>query len=221
VKGVVVGERYAVGISVASRKPATVISKSGRRGYWLVEWPDGEQGEISSHQMVSPWADHAVLLVRYQDNMAKRLTWEQLQAGARCPGCQRPIRGTRPDLTGLAVEVLRQGLREPVAETTWEAERGIHLATDVGEFMRRTDQGWVTTGAGAVALRLHDEDEQWAARHADELDLHEGSSGWRIAGGPAHCGFCCPPPPLSPEQIARIAAILRSGTGGGRWRLAM
>ena len=215
-RGVRVGEQYAVGISVGSRRPATVIARVHRRGYWVVEWPDGEREEVSSYQMVSLWADYEAVLARYEENMAKRLTWEQLQASAPCPGCQRPLRGTRPDLVGLAVDVLRRGLHAPVTEGAWEAERGIRLALDAGEFLRHTGEGWVTTDAGAEALRQHDEDLDWSACHADALDVHERTASWRIAGGPVHCGFCCPPPPLSPEQIARVVENLRSGASADR-----
>ena len=33
-------------------------------------------------------------------------------------------------------------------------------------------------------------------------------SSWKGGGGPIHCSRCCPPPPLSPEQIAQISRIL-------------
>lgn len=187
-----------------------MIASAGRRSYWMVEWPDGGREEISSHQMVSVWADYEVVLARYEENIAKRLTWEQLQADTACPGCQRPLRGTHPALVGLAVEVLRQGLQAPVSEDTWEGERGIRLALGAGDLLRHTGEGWVTIDAGVEALRQHDEDTDWPACHADALDIHERAASWRIAGGPTHCGFCCPPPPLSPERIARVAEILRS-----------
>lgn len=210
VRGVRVGEQYAVGISVGSRRPATVIASADRRSYWVVEWPDGGREEISSHQMVSVWTDYEVVLARYEQNMAKRLTWEQLQADAACPGCQRPLRDRHPALVGLAVDVLRQGLEAPVSEDTWEAEHGIRMALGGGALLRPAGEGWVTADAGVEALRQHDEDADWLACHADALDVHERAASWRIAGGPTHCGFCCPPPPLSPEQIARVAEILRS-----------
>jgi hypothetical protein len=215
-KGVAVGQPYAVGTTLSSRKRATVVSKSGRRGYWSVEWADGGREEVSSHQMVSLWADHEVVLARYKENMAKRLTWEQLQGGASCPGCQRPLRDSRPHRFGLAVEVLRRGVREPVAGSTREAERGIELALGAGELLRNTGDGWVTTAAGAEGLRLHVEDTNWAAHHADALDMHERAGSWRLEHGPIHCGFCCPPPPLSPEQSARVLELLRSTRRQGR-----
>jgi hypothetical protein len=45
-------------------------------------------------------------------------------------------------------------------------------------------------------------DEEFRFRHPDH-----GLS-WTAGGGPIHCSRCCPPPPLSPEQIAQISRIL-------------
>jgi len=45
-------------------------------------------------------------------------------------------------------------------------------------------------------------DEEFRLRHPDH-----GLS-WTAGGGPIHCSRCCPPPPLSPEQIAHISRIL-------------
>jgi hypothetical protein len=45
-------------------------------------------------------------------------------------------------------------------------------------------------------------EEEFGLRHPQH-----GSS-WTAGGGPIHCSRCCPPPPLSPEQIAHINRIL-------------
>jgi hypothetical protein len=45
-------------------------------------------------------------------------------------------------------------------------------------------------------------EEEFRLRHPDH-----GLS-WTAGGGPIHCSRCCPPPPLSPEQIAHISRIL-------------
>jgi hypothetical protein len=45
-------------------------------------------------------------------------------------------------------------------------------------------------------------DEEFRLRHPQH-----GSS-WTAGGGPIHCSRCCPPPPLSPEQIAQISRIV-------------
>lgn len=66
--------------------------------------------------------------------------------------------------------------------------------------------------------RIHETDEQRAAREAEEAEfrrLHPNCDGdgklrfrWTIAGnGITHCGVCCPPPPLSPAQTARVAEV--------------
>ena len=45
-------------------------------------------------------------------------------------------------------------------------------------------------------------DEEFRLRHPDH-----GLS-WTVGSGSIHCSRCCPPPPLSPEQIAQISRIL-------------
>ena len=45
-------------------------------------------------------------------------------------------------------------------------------------------------------------DEEFRLRHP------EHGFSWTAGGGPIHCSRCCPPPPLSPEQIAHISRIL-------------
>lgn len=60
------------------------------------------------------------------------------------------------------------------------------------------------------------EGEPWAAYRErmtpiqEEFQLRHGGHGssWKVGGGPIHCSRCCPPHPLSPEQIMRIQAIL-------------
>lgn len=44
------------------------------------------------------------------------------------------------------------------------------------------------------------------SRHPDH-----GTS-WTVGGGPSYCRHCCPPHPLSPEQIERINQILNRHT---------
>jgi hypothetical protein len=61
-----------------------------------------------------------------------------------------------------------------------------------------------------------DEGEPWTAYRErmkpieDAFQIrHSGhGSSWTAGGGPIHCRSCCPPPPLSPEQIAQIRRIL-------------
>jgi hypothetical protein len=53
----------------------------------------------------------------------------------------------------------------------------------------------------------HDaEDERYRQQHAD-CRGHR----WSVDGSPInHCGFCCPPPPMSPEQVERLASMLKT-----------
>jgi hypothetical protein len=50
--------------------------------------------------------------------------------------------------------------------------------------------------------RMKPIEEEFRLRHPQH-----GSSR-TVGGGPIHCSRCCPPPPLSPEQIAQISRIL-------------
>ena len=50
--------------------------------------------------------------------------------------------------------------------------------------------------------RINPIEEEFRLRHPDH------ALSWMAGGGPIHCSRCCPPPPLSPEQIAQISRIL-------------
>ena len=50
--------------------------------------------------------------------------------------------------------------------------------------------------------RMKPIEEEFRLRHP------EHGSSRTVGGGPIHCSRCCPPPPLSPEQIAQISRIL-------------
>jgi hypothetical protein len=69
---------------------------------------------------------------------------------------------------------------------------------------------WSGSGKGLIHLneeeRAHydSEEQHFKVRHAD-CHTHR----WTVGGSlTTHCGKCCPPPPMSPEQTARIAALL-------------
>jgi hypothetical protein len=50
-------------------------------------------------------------------------------------------------------------------------------------------------------------DADFSARHEDCR-----SSRWTVSGSRAlHCGYCCPPPPLSERQLEQIATLLSAG----------
>jgi len=67
-----------------------------------------------------------------------------------------------------------------------------------GETSQRDGESWVE-----YRERIRPIEEEFRLRHPQH-----GSS-WTAGGGPIHCSRCCPPPPLSPEQIAQISRILR------------
>jgi hypothetical protein len=49
------------------------------------------------------------------------------------------------------------------------------------------------------------EDERFRLAHPVCRSMH-----WTVApGGPEHCASCCPPPPMSPETLERVARLLR------------
>ena len=65
-------------------------------------------------------------------------------------------------------------------------------------------------------------DADYLARHGD---CH--SHRWSMSGSRTqHCGYCCPPPPLSRDQVEQISRILSSATQRGprelaTWRLTL
>jgi hypothetical protein len=64
-------------------------------------------------------------------------------------------------------------------------------------------------------------DQRFRERHRD-CRAHR----WSMSGSRAtHCGYCCPPPPLSPGQIERLRELFRLGPANEReldeWRLSL
>lgn len=79
-------------------------------------------------------------------------------------------------------------------------------------------------------LRMGDsEREEYAAAQDTFRRRHLDcrSHGWSMNGSrTAHCGFCCPPPPLSDQQISEIAALFAQTTSPDpvdldTWQLAL
>jgi hypothetical protein len=62
----------------------------------------------------------------------------------------------------------------------------------------------ITEGGQRSLAALRAETERYARQHGDCRGGRQ-----RVGHGPQHCFECCPPPPMSPEQIERVAAILR------------
>jgi hypothetical protein len=69
---------------------------------------------------------------------------------------------------------------------------------------------WSGSGKGLIHLteeeraQYDSEEQHFEGRHAD-CHAHR----WTVEGSlTTHCGKCCPPPPISLEQTARIATLL-------------
>jgi len=69
---------------------------------------------------------------------------------------------------------------------------------------------WSGSGKGLIHLseeesaQYDSEERRFKVRHA-----YCHTSRWTVGGSlTTHCGKCCPPPPMSPEQTAKIAALL-------------
>ena len=76
----------------------------------------------------------------------------------------------------------------------------------------------------AATKMTHEERGAHDAAEADFKRRHDGCRAhrWSVSGSrTTHCGFCCPPPPLSDEQVEAIAAIIAGGPARTRrsWTL--
>jgi len=151
---------------------------------------------------------------------AKQLTWERFDAGDACPGCGRPYRRELlPEVCLFEVECLERMLQGPLDGTAMSSSktRGTPyplrnqvltvFTKGLATYDRATDLFTITPD-GQRRLAIWREDNDWLEAHrATHEDIHSHS--FNCSGGPIHCGLCCPPPPLSPGQIARIASIIR------------
>ena len=96
-----------------------------------------------------------------------------------------------------------------VQRLTWEQYVSGEPCRGCGRPVRDAT-GWSGTGKGLLHLseeeraQYESEEEQFKVRHAD-CHGHRWTVGDSLT---THCGKCCPPPPMSPEQTARIAAML-------------
>jgi hypothetical protein len=54
--------------------------------------------------------------------------------------------------------------------------------------------------------------ERFSKKHSDCKDMRWSVSGSRVM----HCSFCCPPPPLSPKQIERLAEFFTNRPSSNR-----
>jgi hypothetical protein len=92
---------------------------------------------------------------------------------------------------------------------TWEELKARKPCPGCGRPMQDRQQ-WSGDGKGLIHLTLQErarydaEEARYRKRHSD-CHAHQ----WTIGGSlTKHCGKCCPPPPMSPEATARVAAIL-------------
>ena len=96
-----------------------------------------------------------------------------------------------------------------VQRLTWEQYLAGEPCRGFGRPMRDATL-WSGSGKGLIHLseeeraQYDSEEQHFKVRHAD-CHTHR----WTVGGSlTTHCGKCCPPPPMSPEQTARIATLL-------------
>jgi hypothetical protein len=183
------------------------------KGWVTIRRDDGEQERIRSTDLIGPFdviqRQYEARKAEHQRMMELRLTWEQFSAGERCPGCGRPYKGSRVELPGLACQLLEAGQESGMVNPALSIEaeplraRMVEVLLTAG-CVNQVSNGLVITDRGRGVLADRREDEAFLTRHRD---CHAHRHG--VAGGPVHCGHCCPPPPLSPEVLAKVAVLLR------------
>jgi hypothetical protein len=179
----------------------------------MVRRDDGQQERIRTTDLAGPFdvvqRQYETRKAEHQRTMELRLAWEQFRAGEPCPGCGRPYRGSRVDLPGLAVQLLDAGAESGTLDPALSMAAGPQYARMVEQLLaagcvEQTPSALVITERGRSVLVDRREDEAFLAGHRDCHAIRHG-----VAGGPVHCGHCCPPPPLSPEVLAKLAILLR------------
>lgn len=183
------------------------------KGWVMARRDDGEQERIRTTDLAGPFdvvqRQYETRKAEHQRTMELRLTWEQFRAGEPCPGCGRPYRGSRVDLPGLAIQLLDAGAESGTLDPALSMDVGPLYARMVEQLLaagcvEQTPSGLAITDRGRSALVDRREDEAFLVGHRDCHAIRHG-----VAGGPVHCGHCCPPPPLSPEVLAKLAILLR------------
>lgn len=91
---------------------------------------------------------------------------------------------------------------------TWEELQAGELCRGCGRPLI-DEEPWTFRGTmhftDAERLRYDAEGARYKAAHGG-CRAHR----WSMQGSlTTHCGRCCPPPPLSPDQIARLRVLLR------------
>jgi len=98
-----------------------------------------------------------------------------------------------------------------VQRLTWEQYLAGEPCRGCGRPMRGATL-WSGSGKGLLHLseeeraQYDSEQQHFKVRHGD-CHTHR----WTVGGSlTTHCGKCCPPPPMSPDQTARIATLLHN-----------
>jgi hypothetical protein len=197
-----------------------VLLELQEKGRVMVRRDDGEQEHIRTTDLAGPFdaaqRQYEARKAEQLRMMELRLTWEQFSAGEPSPGCGRPYRGSRIELPGVAVQLLEAGEESGMVDPALTVQAEPLRAQMVEELLtagcvKQAPNGLVITDRGRGVLADRREDEAFLARHRD---CHAHRHG--VAGGPVHCGHCCPPPPISPEVLAKIAVLLRPTPAGLR-----
>jgi hypothetical protein len=148
-----------------------------------------------------------------RDRGPVQLTWDQFKAGRPCPGCGRPYIGLGPSFVleeQNCLERLKDGPVDAHHAADWFTGRGHRHLSKLGlnGLVSIEDDKYSITELGHQALDACRDNESWLASHRathPKVNSHSFCAG----SIQVHCGLCCPPPPLSPEQLARIANIIR------------
>jgi hypothetical protein len=182
------------------------------KGWVTVRRDDGEQERIRTTDLAGSFDEvqrrHQERKAEHQRLAELRLIWEQFSAGEPCPGCGRPYQGSRIDVPGPAVQLLEAGQASRTLDAALSIESESARARMVEQLLtaacvEQTPRGLVITERGRSVLADHHADEAFLSEHRD-CHAHRH----RVSGGPVHCGRCCPPPPLSPVQVAQPAVLL-------------
>jgi hypothetical protein len=136
--------------------------------------------------------------------MVDQLTRAAFEAGEPCPGCGVPWQGSLVDLCMMEVDALELMRAGPIAPADVLFDRHVDNLVALGLVRREDSRLAITSRGRKAAAALRREAKRWTDQHGNcRAGRH------RIANGPTHCMKCCPPPPLSDQQIQEIAALLR------------
>lgn len=120
-------------------------------------------------------------------------------------------------------ERMSEALRCDVPSLTWEEYLAGRACPGCGR-PYRDDEHWESKGT------MYFTDQERARYEAEEARFRQdhpdcGSHRHSVSGSlTTHCGKCCPPPPLSPEQIDTIGKLLGTPTPPAHlmnWRLRL